>query len=208
MGSIIRSTGTVFYSLLQKYWRQGFNGQKYVYSVISVIVDLLPGNTKNRELTHSWMARVRLFHPWAVACERKLGLLSHVNHDAFTCMLNVKGGVQIHMSMRMWKEGIDTSSSLLSTMTHWYVCRHESSTPAPMFICMFIMTGLNESLHILGVCVWVGMDVQVRICSSWRSWTKHYIFYMSIMTRLNETFHNETLHIPGFQVLLILNAQK
>jgi len=36
-----------------------------MYSVISVIVDLLPGNTKNRESTRSWTARVRLVHPWA-----------------------------------------------------------------------------------------------------------------------------------------------
>ena len=36
-----------------------------MYSVISVIVDSLPGNTKNWESTRSWTARVRLFHPWA-----------------------------------------------------------------------------------------------------------------------------------------------
>jgi len=46
MGSIIRSTGTVFYSLSYINARQGFLGLKYVYSVISVIVDSLPGNTK------------------------------------------------------------------------------------------------------------------------------------------------------------------
>jgi len=65
MGSITTSTGTVFYSLLYLNSRQGFNWLKYMYSVISVIVDSLPGNTKNRESTHSWTARVRLFHPWA-----------------------------------------------------------------------------------------------------------------------------------------------
>jgi len=41
MGSIIRSTGTVFYSLLYLNSRQGFNGLKYEYSVISVIIDSL-----------------------------------------------------------------------------------------------------------------------------------------------------------------------
>ena len=46
MGSIIRSTGAVFYSLLYLDSRQGYNGLKYVYSVISVIVNSLPGNTK------------------------------------------------------------------------------------------------------------------------------------------------------------------
>ena len=36
-----------------------------MYSVISVIVDSLLGNTKNRESTRSWTDRVRLVHSWA-----------------------------------------------------------------------------------------------------------------------------------------------
>jgi len=36
-----------------------------MYSVISVIVDSLPANTKTRESTHSWLIRVRFLHPWA-----------------------------------------------------------------------------------------------------------------------------------------------
>ena len=60
MGSIIRFTGTVFYSPLYVNARQGLNGLKYVYSEISVIVDSPPGNTKNQESTRSWKARVRL----------------------------------------------------------------------------------------------------------------------------------------------------
>jgi len=46
IGSIIRSTGTVFYSLVWSNSRQGFNGLKFVYSVISVMDNSLPGNTK------------------------------------------------------------------------------------------------------------------------------------------------------------------
>jgi len=67
MGSIIRSTGTVFYSLLciNSPWLLGFNGLKYVYSVISVIDNSLSGNTKSRESLRSWTARVRLVHSWA-----------------------------------------------------------------------------------------------------------------------------------------------
>ena len=57
MGSIVRSTDTVFHSLLYRNARQGFNGLKYVYTVISVIVDSLPGNTKNQESARSWTAR-------------------------------------------------------------------------------------------------------------------------------------------------------
>jgi len=39
-------SGTVFYSLLYINSRQGFNKLKYVHSVISVIDNSLPGNTK------------------------------------------------------------------------------------------------------------------------------------------------------------------
>ena len=66
MRLIISSTGTVFDSLLCITSRQGLNGLKYMYSVISVIVDSLPCNTKNRESTRSWTDRVRLVHAWAV----------------------------------------------------------------------------------------------------------------------------------------------
>jgi len=65
MGSIIRSTRTVFYSLLYLNSRQGFEGLKYLYPVISVQMERLPGNTKNRLFTRSWTARVRLVHSWA-----------------------------------------------------------------------------------------------------------------------------------------------
>jgi len=49
MGSIIRFSGRVFYSLLYLNSRRGFYELKCVYSVISVIVDSLPGDSKNRE---------------------------------------------------------------------------------------------------------------------------------------------------------------
>jgi len=65
MGSIIRSSGTVFYSLLYLNSRLGFHGLKILYSVISMKIDSLPANTKNRESTRSWTARVRFIHPWA-----------------------------------------------------------------------------------------------------------------------------------------------
>jgi len=45
MGSIIRTSGTIFYSLLHLNSRLGFDGLKYLYSVISVIDNSLPGNT-------------------------------------------------------------------------------------------------------------------------------------------------------------------
>jgi len=36
-----------------------------MYSAISVKMDSLPGNTKNRESTRSWPIRVRFLHAWA-----------------------------------------------------------------------------------------------------------------------------------------------
>ena len=67
LDSIRRSTFTVFYSLLYLNSRKGFNGLKYMYSVISAIVFSLAGNTKNRESTRSWTARVRWVDAWAVS---------------------------------------------------------------------------------------------------------------------------------------------
>ena len=45
MRSIIRASGTIFCLLLYLNSRLGFNGLKYVYSVISVKIDSLPANT-------------------------------------------------------------------------------------------------------------------------------------------------------------------
>jgi len=64
MGSIIRSSGTVSYSLLYLNSRLGFHGLNFLYKVISIKIDSLPANTKNRESTPSWTARVRFLHPW------------------------------------------------------------------------------------------------------------------------------------------------
>jgi len=36
-----------------------------MYSLISVKMDVLPANTRNRESTRSWPIRVRLLQPWA-----------------------------------------------------------------------------------------------------------------------------------------------
>jgi len=57
MVSIIRPTGTIFYSLFNPNSWIGFNGLKYAYSVISAIDKRLPGNTKKWTLVLSWTAR-------------------------------------------------------------------------------------------------------------------------------------------------------
>ena len=65
MGSNIIPNGTIFYSVLYFNSWIGFNGLKYVYSVISVIDKRLPVITKKLTLVRLWTDRVRLVHPWA-----------------------------------------------------------------------------------------------------------------------------------------------
>ena len=63
-----------------------YKTKTWLLSNLSVIVDSLPGNTKNREATRSWLIRVRLFHPWA-ACTHTTYLIWHTyTHDIWICM--------------------------------------------------------------------------------------------------------------------------
>jgi len=65
MGSITRFTGTVFYSLLYLNSRRGFNGLKYINSVISVSVYSLCGNTKKLGIDPLVDGQSAIVHPWA-----------------------------------------------------------------------------------------------------------------------------------------------
>ena len=56
---IIRSSGTISYSLLYFNSRQGYSRLKYLYPGISVKIDLLQANTKIWKSTSSWTARVQ-----------------------------------------------------------------------------------------------------------------------------------------------------
>jgi len=63
IGSIIRPSGTIFYSLVYFNSQLGFNGLKYVNSVISVIDKRLPGNTEKWTIAlfvdgHSVISRI------------------------------------------------------------------------------------------------------------------------------------------------------
>jgi len=59
MRPMIRSSGTIFFSLVYFNPERGYSRLKYMYTVISVKIDSLPANTKIRESTSSWTARVR-----------------------------------------------------------------------------------------------------------------------------------------------------
>ena len=73
----ITSSGTIFHLLLYLNSRLGFIRLKYLYPVISVIVDSLPANTK--------MSGINKFVDGPSAISRILGGMSHVgmNHHAW-----------------------------------------------------------------------------------------------------------------------------
>jgi len=140
MDSIIRFTCTVFYSLLYVKSRQGFNGLKYMCSVISVIMDSLPGNTKNRESTRSWTARVRLFHPWAGSRTRQsIDEISRTRHsiDIFiyihqTLSLLIKISWTRHSAVIVLR--IPSITLVNSTHIHTYTHTH-AHTHTHTFCC-------------------------------------------------------------------------
>jgi len=63
--SLTRTNGPIFYSILCGNLRELYLRLKYMYSVISVLVDSLPGNTKNRGIDPFVAFGVRFSHSWA-----------------------------------------------------------------------------------------------------------------------------------------------
>jgi len=64
MNPLIRTNGQRFYSTLYYNFRQLYSRLKYWYSVISVIVDSLPGNIKNRVIDLFVASGVQYFRSW------------------------------------------------------------------------------------------------------------------------------------------------
>ena len=119
MVSIIRSTGTEFFSLLYLNSRRSFDGLKYMYSVISVIVDSLPGNTKNRESTRSWTARVRLVYSWAGRIHVWVSLTHEWGVWPHSCMSDTTRLCVCDMTHR---NVCDTTQSYACDTNHLYLC--------------------------------------------------------------------------------------
>ena len=133
--SIIRSSGTIFYSLLYLNSRIGPNGLKFLYSVISVIDKRLPGKTKKWTLVHSWTARVRLVHSWADSSE----LSSHRDTLALVCALSL----------------ILTNSPSHTHETHERVHPCNSSLSLPLALSLFFSISVSFSrspFHSLSSC--------------------------------------------------------
>ena len=109
LGSIIRFTGTVFYSLLYSNSRHGFNGLKYLYSVISVIVNSLPGNTKNRDGQIAISPSLGGCETGVPTVSRTRGPHKSHTHDRHTrdwcahqCVLSVSQTRDWSKSLRVW----------------------------------------------------------------------------------------------------------
>jgi len=77
---MIRANGTIFCSLLYLDSRLAFRRLKYIYSIISVTVDLLPGNTEIMTIDLFRPTRVRFLHSWAVYM-----WCAYMCHDWFRC---------------------------------------------------------------------------------------------------------------------------
>ena len=99
IGPIIRTNGTVFWSILYLNSDRVYIRLIYVYSVISVNDKRLPGNTKKWTLVRSWLIRVRLVHSWADIC-------MHIQFvELYTCIhmhthmrwLRLVGSLKLHV---------------------------------------------------------------------------------------------------------------
>jgi len=158
--------------------RQGFNRLKYVYSAISVIVDLLPGNTKSRQSTRSWTAIVGLLHP----------------REAFVCAT----WVMSHIWMSHVTHMNESCHTHANESCHTYV-RHEcdySILGRHFGICMCDMIYLHV-WHDSSICVscWSNLYVwhDSFVCATWlilmRDMARVYVchagpIYMRDMTHL------------------------
>ena len=116
---------------------------KYDYSVISVIVDSLAGNTKNWESTCSWLIKVRLFLPWAgnqlshscctwrascVTAQKKIKAPLHLPKEGITALEVVAGNVNVGSHIKV--ANVPTATyyalllALLGAWTHSWSLSH------------------------------------------------------------------------------------
>ena len=168
MGSIIRFTGTVFYSLLYLNTRRGFNGLKYMHSVISVIVDSLPGNTKNRESTCSWTARVRLLHSLAgmrdTLTTPQLHGVTHSQLHEQECDYSILGRCHAlisHSFMSLVHVRVSCHSFMcVASLIYFWVCH------SFMSLCVTYSFDVRHSLWCM--CLYVSL-IHVSMCHSFIS---------------------------------------
>ena len=137
---------------------------KYDYSVISVIVDSLPGNTKNRESTRSWLIGVRLFYPWAVCLPSPVRDMSH----SYMCnTLHEWGKSHMpHIYMYEWVMShirMSFTHVITSHMPHMYMYEWNEATHVYVWN------------NVVDLPVWVSMLVYLPL------WVSH-------ITRTNESY--------------------
>ena len=83
MSPLIITNGTICYSILYSNSTQLYIRPIYMYSVISVIVDWLPGNTKKWTMDKFVAFGVRFFHSWADVSEW-VSRITHMNESCHT----------------------------------------------------------------------------------------------------------------------------
>ena len=183
---MIRSIGTIYYSLLCLNSWIGFNELKYLYSVISVIDKRLPGNTKKWTLVRSWTARVRLVHPWAACLLYKINHMSNVkfvtSHMNGVCLIWMshfaRGWVMSHMN-----------ESCLMRMSH--------------VAYAWVMLRMNESCR-----MWTShiayKQLMLHTNESFRIWMSH-VAYEWVMSHMNESYHIWMSHVTYEWVMLHTN---
>jgi len=63
----IRTNCATFYLIIDCNFQALYSSLKYMYSVVSVLLDLLPGNTKKQGIYKFVVIGVRFLHSWAVS---------------------------------------------------------------------------------------------------------------------------------------------
>jgi len=112
MSPLIITNGTTWicYSILYRNSPALYIRLKYMYSVISVKLDWLPGNTKleSGESTSSWRLECDFFILGRKLYSRNLHLYSHNSKDSTVnqlCPLTHDQGLMIHDSWLIWPPG-------------------------------------------------------------------------------------------------------
>jgi len=155
---MIRSSGTMFYSLLYENSPREHSRLKYLNPVIWVKMERLPGNTKTRLFTRSWTARVRFLHPWVI---QKAALRCH-STTPISLIQTQKKPIQAQ------KRCIDTHTSdficdgrfkrqrCVATLSHRYLFCTLCSYYIYIYICICIHICVYIYTHIyMCICIYI-----------------------------------------------------
>ena len=174
IGSIIRSSGTVFYSLLYLNSQLGFDVLKYLSSVISVKIDpeSLPANAKNRKSTRLWTARVWFLHPWAARQWLRIKCVYQVYVVCVSCVCVMCECVSCvyhpNVVFHVCTMCACVSSDCVSCAYYCMLCVCHMSVSYECVSCVCIMWVLCVH-HVCASCVCCVCTMCVCHCTRWAS---------------------------------------